>query len=123
LAGTQNGPWPGLPEPSPATVNGYRVLSRPITVHVLGTNLALGTLIVQYGRAISDTEETVARVELFLLLGVLAGTGLALLAGGMIARRAMAPIAERTSTPAELAHTPDPPPPLPHPHTPPQFAD
>jgi len=65
-------------------------------------------MIVQYGRPISDTEDTVARVELFLLLGVLAGTGLALLAGVMISRRAMAPIAELTSTAAEIARTRDP---------------
>ena len=104
----QNAPYLGPPELSPATVNGYRVLSRPIHVHVYGTNLALGTMIVQYGRATSDTEDTVARVELFLLLGVLAGSGLALLAGVMIARRAMAPIAELTSTAAEIARTRDP---------------
>jgi signal transduction histidine kinase len=65
-------------------------------------------MIVQYGRPISDTEDTVARVELFLILGVLAGTGLALLAGVMISRRAMAPIAELTSTAAEIARTRDP---------------
>ena len=104
----QNAPYLGRPELNPTTFNGYRVLSRPIRVYVYGTDLALGTLIVQYGRSTSDTEETVARVELFLLLGVLAGTGLALLAGVMIARRAMAPIAELTSTAAEIAHTRDP---------------
>jgi two-component system, OmpR family, sensor kinase len=104
----RNAPYLGPPELNPATVNGYRVLSRPIRVHVFGTNLALGTMIVQYGRAVSDTEDTVARVELFLLLGVLAGSGLALLAGVMIARRAMAPIAELTSTAAEIARTRDP---------------
>jgi HAMP domain-containing protein len=47
-------------------------------------------------------------VELFLLLGVLAGSGLALLAGMAIARRAMAPIASLTSTAAEIARTRDP---------------
>ena len=36
---------------------------------------------IQYGRSVADTEATVARVELFLLLGVFAGAGLALLAG------------------------------------------
>ena len=65
-------------------------------------------MIVQYGRRVSDTEATVKRVELFLLLGVLAGSGLALLAGMAIARRAMAPIAELTSTAAEIARTRDP---------------
>jgi two-component system OmpR family sensor kinase len=67
-----------------------------------------GDIVVQYGRRLSDVEGTVARVELLLLLGVLAGTGLALLAGMMIARRAMAPIAELTRTAEQIARTRDP---------------
>ncbi len=67
-----------------------------------------GDIVVQYGRRLSDVEGTVARVELLLLLGVLAGTGLALLAGMMIARRAMAPIAQLTRTAEEIARTRDP---------------
>jgi two-component system, OmpR family, sensor kinase len=98
----------GNPEVQPRTVHGYRVLSRSGFVHVAGTGEPIGEVIVQYGRRISDTEATVARVELFLLLGVFAGTGLALLAGMMIARRAMAPIAELTSTAAAIARTRDP---------------
>jgi two-component system, OmpR family, sensor kinase len=47
-------------------------------------------------------------VEFFLLLGVLAGSGFALLAGMAIARRAMAPIAELTSTAEGIARTRDP---------------
>ena len=62
----------------------------------------LGKLIIQYARPVSDTEATVKRVELFLLLGVLAGSLLALAAGMAIARRAMAPIALLTSTAAEI---------------------
>jgi two-component system, OmpR family, sensor kinase len=92
----------------PRTVNGYRVLSVPILVRILGSEEPVGTVIVQYGRRVSDTEATVARVELFLVLGAFAGTALALLAGMMIARRAMAPIAELTSTAAEIARTRDP---------------
>jgi signal transduction histidine kinase len=101
---------PSLGEPRllPATVHGYRVVSRPIPVHVAGTDEVLGELVIQYGKRVSDTEATVARVELFLLVGVLFGTGLALLAGLAIARRAMAPIAELTSTAAEIARTRDP---------------
>ncbi|HEY3971018.1 MAG TPA: HAMP domain-containing sensor histidine kinase [Solirubrobacteraceae bacterium] len=67
-----------------------------------------GDIVVQYGRRLSDVEGTVARVELLLLLGVLAGTALALLAGIMIARRAMAPIAELTRTAEQIARTRDP---------------
>ncbi len=105
---TKQAPSLGPPQAEARTVNGYRVLSRPIVVRIFGSEEPIGQMIVQYGRRISDTEATVARVELFLLLGVFAGTGLALLAGMMIARRAMAPIAELTSTAAEIARTRDP---------------
>ena len=104
----QKPPALGPPQLSPTTVNGYRVVSRLVVVRVSGSDQPIGTMLLQYGRPISATEDTVARVELFLLLGVLAGTGLALLAGVMIARRAMTPIAELTSTAAEIARTRDP---------------
>ena len=105
---TQKPPSLGPPLFQPTTVNDYRVLSRRVVVRLLGSNEPIGEMIMQYGRRISDTEATVARVELFLLLGVFAGTGLALLAGMMIARRAMAPITELTSTAAGIARTRDP---------------
>jgi len=105
---TQKPPSLGPPLFQPTTVNGYRVLSRRAVVRLLGSNEPIGEMIIQYGRRTSDTEATARRVELFLLLGVLAGTALALLAGAMIARRAMAPIAELTSTAAEIARTRDP---------------
>jgi two-component system, OmpR family, sensor kinase len=101
---------PGLGGPSlqPRNVAGYRVLSRPAAVSIQGTGEQIGQVYVQYGRSVSATEATVTRVELLLLLGVLIGTGLALLAGMTIARRAMAPIARLTSTAAEIARTRDP---------------
>jgi two-component system, OmpR family, sensor kinase len=98
----------GTPSVQPKTARGYRVLSRPGIVRVSGSDEPIGEVTIQYGRRVSDTEATIARVELFLLLGVLAGSGLALLAGMAIARRAMAPIAELTSTAAEIARTRDP---------------
>jgi two-component system OmpR family sensor kinase len=87
-----------------ADVDGYRVHTNLVA---LG-GPAGGTVIVQYGRRLSDLDATIARVELLLVLGVLAGTGFALLAGIMIARRAMAPIAELTSTAEQIARTRDP---------------
>jgi signal transduction histidine kinase len=101
---------PGLGGASlhPRNVAGYRVLSRPAAVSIQGTNEQIGQVYVQYGRSVSATEATVTRVELLLLLGVLIGTGLALLAGMTIARRAMAPIAQLTTTAAEIARTRDP---------------
>ncbi|HEV2979915.1 MAG TPA: HAMP domain-containing sensor histidine kinase [Solirubrobacteraceae bacterium] len=110
---------PALGEASPAvrTVRGYRVVSRLVPLHLGNTDEVLGQgVIVQYGRKIADTEATVARVELGLLLGVLAGTALALLAGMAIARRAMAPIGQLTTTAAEIARTRDPSRHVPEPH-------
>ncbi len=43
-------------------------------MRLTSTDEPIGRVIIQYGRRVSDTEATVARVELFLLLGVLAGT-------------------------------------------------
>jgi two-component system OmpR family sensor kinase len=97
----------GPPQAAARTIRGYRVVSVPILVR-LANGEPIGRAILQYGSRISDTEKTVRRVELFLLLGVLAGSGLALLAGMAIARRAMTPIAELTSTAAEIARTRDP---------------
>jgi two-component system, OmpR family, sensor kinase len=67
-----------------------------------------GVVVIQYSRPLGDLQDTIARVELLLVLGTLAGTALALLAGATIARRAMAPIARLTSTAAEIARTRDP---------------
>lgn len=93
---------------TPRTLNGYLVTSHLVTVRLAGTNEPVGEAFVQYGRRLSSTEATVRRVELLLFLGVLVGSGLALLAGMAIARRAMAPITELTNTAAEIARTRDP---------------
>jgi two-component system, OmpR family, sensor kinase len=98
----------GTPSAQPKTVHGYRVLSVVGIVRVAAGNEPIGQVIIQYGRKVSDTEATVAKVELFLIVGVLAGTALALLAGMAIARRAMAPIAELTTAAAAIARTRDP---------------
>jgi len=103
-----NAPSFGPPQVAPKTVHGYLVLSRPAVVHLNVNGARDGVVIIEYGRRVSDTEATVKRVELFLVLGVLAGSLLALGAGMAIARRAMAPIAMLTSTAAEIARTRDP---------------
>jgi two-component system OmpR family sensor kinase len=82
-------------------VHGYRVESR---AKPLSTG---GYVVIQYARPLSDVQPTIARVELLLILGTLAGSALALLAGATIARRAMQPIATLTSTAAEIARTQD----------------
>jgi two-component system OmpR family sensor kinase len=63
---------------------------------------------VQYGRNVEHVDETVDRLWLFIVAGVLGGTLLASLAGVAIARRAMRPIASLTATAREIAATRDP---------------
>jgi signal transduction histidine kinase len=89
---------------SEADVGGYRVHTSLVAIN----GPVGGAIVVQYGRRLSDLDATIARVELLLVLGVLAGTFLALLAGIAIARRAMAPIAQLTSTAEQIARTRDP---------------
>jgi signal transduction histidine kinase len=98
----------GTPSPELKTVHGYRTMSVAGVVRLASNDEPIGQVIIQYGRKISDTEATVARVELFLLFGVLAGSGLALLAGMAIARRAMSPIAALTRAADAIARTRDP---------------
>jgi len=112
LGGTVIGQWPkkapafGTPHEAARSVGGYRVLSRLGFVTQNGE--VVGRVVIQYARPVSGTEATVRRVELGLLIGVLLGSGFALLAGMAIARRAMAPIAALTNTAAEIARTRDP---------------
>jgi signal transduction histidine kinase len=61
-----------------------------------------------YGRPDSVPNHTIARVQLFLLLGVLGGTFLALLAGLATAQRAIRPIVELTDAAREIERTRDP---------------
>jgi two-component system OmpR family sensor kinase len=108
IAETSKAPSLGSASLQPRNVDGYRVLSHPAAVYIAGTGERIGQVYVQYGRSVTDTEATVTRVELFLLIGVLIGTGVALFAGVTIARRAMAPIAHLTTTAEEIARTRDP---------------
>jgi two-component system, OmpR family, sensor kinase len=95
---------PGFKSAGEVNEDGYRVDTRLVALE----GPVGGTVIVQYGRRLSDVEATVDRVRLLLILGVFAGAALALLAGMTIARRAMAPIAALTHTAAEIARTRDP---------------
>ncbi len=91
------------PPVAPSTeVDGWLVENRPKTF------ANVGTLFIQYGKRIDSVETTVRRVRLFLIGGVIGGAGLALLAGLMVARRAMSPIAELTDTARTIERTRDP---------------
>jgi signal transduction histidine kinase len=99
---TSHPPNLGLSTERTQEVGGYRVETRPVQLQ------PFGTMLVQYGRRVSDVQKTLERVRLFLVFGVLGGTALALLAGLTIAQRAMAPIASLTARAEEIRRTRDP---------------
>ena len=68
----------------------------------------LFSVVLQYGRKVSDIEATIRRVRLFLSAGVLGGTLLALLGGVLLGRRAMLPVARMTSAARDIQRTRDP---------------
>ncbi|HLM49204.1 MAG TPA: HAMP domain-containing sensor histidine kinase [Solirubrobacteraceae bacterium] len=109
LCRTRGAPDLGLLRQETVDTEGYRVESR------LAPLLAGELAVIQYARPLSAVDRTIARVRVLLALGVLAGGGLALLAGLMVARRAIRPIAELTWTAREIERTRDPSMSVPHP--------
>ena len=98
----------GRPTPDESVERqGYRIETRQLR-QSLGQLPLLSTYYVQYARPLAPVEETVGRLRLFLVIGVLSGAGLALLAGLMVARRAMTPIAELTLAARKIEKTRDP---------------
>jgi signal transduction histidine kinase len=96
---------PSFPPPrKPGTYEqgGYRIVVREHGVQPIGQVLVL------YARPLSDLDHTLARVQFFLLLGVLGGTVLALLAGLATAQRAIRPIAGLIEAAREVERTQDP---------------
>jgi two-component system, OmpR family, sensor kinase len=109
LAQTTGAPNIGFPlPPRGGKVAGFRVESREVALHPRGAPQFDFDVTIQYARRVSDLESTIGRVRLFLMLGVLGGTGLALVAGLLLARRAMTPIAGLTATARDIARTRDP---------------
>jgi two-component system OmpR family sensor kinase len=102
----------GLPRAKSTQVDGYRVETRQLPLRISDVALPpgpyAGPYFVQYARPLAPVEATVGRLRLFLIIGVLSGAGLALLAGLMVARRAMAPIAALTATARKIERTRDP---------------
>jgi len=80
---------------------GYQVLASQLSVQQSPVWLL-------YARPLSDLDHTIARVQVILLLGVLAGTVLALLGGLATAARAMRPIVQLTEAAREIERTRDP---------------
>jgi two-component system OmpR family sensor kinase len=108
----------GPPVEGVRDVPGFRVASRPLFARprpratgpfgFLPDPVDGVVAFVQYGKSQASVDRTVNRVWLFLALGVLGGTGLAFLAGILVARRAMRPIAGLTHAAQEVARTRDP---------------
>ncbi|HEX3873135.1 MAG TPA: HAMP domain-containing sensor histidine kinase [Solirubrobacteraceae bacterium] len=111
IAETRSAPRLGLPGPDgngrTTSTGSYLVTTVlvPLSQDGRPTNQAV---YVMYARPISDLDKTIGRVELFLLVGVLGGAGLAFVAGSWTARRAMAPIAALTAAAREVELTRDP---------------
>ena len=84
---------------------GYRVVVNQVRVQ--GTRPSRHVWLL-YARPLSDLDHTIAKIQFFLLLGVLGGTALALLAGLATAARAIRPVVELTEAAREIERTRDP---------------
>jgi signal transduction histidine kinase len=98
----------GLPLGHSGQVGGYRVLTRRTSLSINGSTTLGAVAYIQYARKTGPTESSVHRVRVFLILGVLLGSGLALLLALALSRRALAPITRLTSTARDIATTRDP---------------
>ncbi len=102
---------PGAPDLGPplaigtTETSGYRRVTRFRFVPV-SSDLTVPVWI-EYARPIADVNDTVARVRLFLFLGVFGGTLLALMGGLALARRSLRPVTDITATAREIARTGD----------------
>jgi len=88
-------------------IQGYRVVSRHTQLHSADPRVQV-PVVIQYARKVSDLENTVTRVRLFLIFGVVGGALLALVGGLWLAKRAMRPITGLTQTARRIAETGDP---------------
>jgi two-component system OmpR family sensor kinase len=81
--------------------SGYRVVVTPLNAK------PDAKVVLLYALPLSDIDHTIGRVDVFLSLGVLGGTILALLAGLFVSARAMRPIVELTDAAREIERTRD----------------
>jgi len=96
---TAGAPDLGVTQPGEQTLAGQRTVTRVLRVAPAGYAL------LQYTRPVKTLHETVLTLWLFIALGVLAGAGLALLAGLAVARQAMRPVSSLTSAAKNIANT------------------
>jgi two-component system OmpR family sensor kinase len=104
LMQTPNLPDLGVPQAGITRVGNFDVYAEQLDP----ASLVGSSLYIQYARSRDSLDETVNRLWLFLLGGVLGGTILAALAGLAVASRAMRPIAGLTSVARKIADTRDP---------------
>jgi signal transduction histidine kinase len=110
---TPGAPSLGAPVAGVVSVGKWDVYAQPLDP----TTLIGQITYVQYARSRDSLDETVNRLWLFLVGGVLGGTVLAALAGFAVASRAMRPISGLTSAARKIADTRDPSLRLPMPET------
>ena len=84
--------------------NRYRVDKQAVPIGVKSKRTGL----LIYAQPLSNLDETIRRVRIFLGGGVLGGAILAMLAGLLVAQRAMRPVVELTEAAREIERTRDP---------------
>jgi signal transduction histidine kinase len=119
LVQTTGAPDLGPPRMEPTDVGEYRMVSRPLFSEGVGEPVAF----VQYAKPRERVTDSLNRLRLFLFLGVIGGTLLALFVGLALARRAMEPIASLTGAAKDIARTRDPRASLPQPEAEDEVAD
>ncbi len=77
------------------------------TLHIVN-DTGVPPAYIQYARSRDELDATIDRLWFLLIAGVIAGTGMAALAGFAVANRAMRPIASLTAAAREIASTRDP---------------
>lgn len=102
LAETPNAGKLGKPEIGVVERNGLRIETAVLSTEGVGLGY------VQYGRSTAHCEDTIDRIWLLIIGGIIGGTLLACLAGVAIASRAMRPIAALTASAKKISETRDP---------------
>jgi two-component system OmpR family sensor kinase len=97
--------------------NGFHVDSEVVPIKPHGRAAML------YAEPLSNLNQTIGEVRVYLIGGVLAGTILAMLAGLLVAARAMRPVVELTEAAREIERTRDPSLRIPHPEAEDEVAD
>ena len=129
LCSNQNGATAPLNRPyfrprfrsrSPYVENGYHVDTQHVSWKV-GSRVLTGNIV--YAEPLSNLNQTISEVRGYLIGGVLAGTILAMLAGLLVAQRAMRPVVELTEVAREIERTRDPSLRIPHPEAEDEVAD